>query len=135
VTPARPRPPVDCPVCGVAVAVTRLSCDACGTELTGRFAPCGLCALPDDDIALVRALLAAGGDAEAVGRTTGLGLRGVQRRLREASLRLGGEGVDEPAEPSAVTGPEAEGAGEGDDFLDRLARGVVEADEALRRLP
>lgn len=130
-TRTHPRPPADCPVCGVAVTVTRLTCEACGTELTGRFSPCGLCGLSDDDVALVRAVMAAGADLHEVARRTGFGPEVLEQRLRAAAAHLGHD--DAPSAPlSALPDDPAEPR---DDFLERLARGVVEADEALRHLP
>lgn len=134
----------------MAVTVTRLTCEACGTELTGRFQPCGLCGLGDDDVALVRELLVVGGDLDELCRRTGLGPDVVRRRLRTAAAHLGHDDADDdddealapfsfapgrdapgPARPADDTADDAAD----DDFLERLARGVVEADDALRRLP
>ena len=41
------RAPSDCPVCGDHLAVTRLGCGSCGSELAGVFRPCEFCALDD----------------------------------------------------------------------------------------
>lgn len=133
-TVARPRPPVDCPVCGFALEVTRLACQACGTELTGRFTPCPLCALSDGEVELVQAILVAGGDVDEAARRTDLGSDVVQEQLRAAAAHLGLPPTGpHPAASDRV--PADLGHGPDDDFLQQLARGVVEADDALRRLP
>ena len=132
-----PRPPADCPVCGFALTVTRVSCEVCGTELTGRFTPCGLCRLPAEDVAIVHALLATGGDVAGAARRTGVGVDRLRARLLAAAERLGIDHVDhehpDAAEAPALEAPDA--SDDSDDFLQRLAHGVVEADDALRHLP
>jgi hypothetical protein len=125
----------------MALMLTRLTCEACGTELTGRFMPCPLCALTDDETALVQAVLAAGGDPAEVARHTGLGSDPLRARLHAIAGRLGldiGSGRDpapHPAHHRDNAGTDADDddadVAEGD-FLQRLARGVVEADDALR---
>ncbi|MGH9196594.1 MAG: DUF2089-like zinc ribbon domain-containing protein, partial [Acidimicrobiia bacterium] len=37
-----------CPVCGETLALTRLSCDECGTEISGHFPTCEFCSLTPD---------------------------------------------------------------------------------------
>ena len=39
------RAPSDCPVCGDHLVVTRLGCGSCGSELSGVFGSCPICAL------------------------------------------------------------------------------------------
>ena len=56
------RPPHDCPVCGETLALTRLSCRVCGTELSGDFHACEFCALGDDERELLRVFLSSRGN-------------------------------------------------------------------------
>ena len=42
-------PPRNCPVCGDTMALTRLSCPSCETELAGNFESCEFCALGAED--------------------------------------------------------------------------------------
>ena len=60
--------PRNCPVCGDRLALTRLSCHACGTELSGSFAACEFCAMGTDDLALLRVFLASRGNLKEVER-------------------------------------------------------------------
>ena len=50
------RAPSDCPVCGDHLAVTRLGCGSCGSELAGVFAACPYCSLDDADAAMLPGL-------------------------------------------------------------------------------
>src|SRR6266511_4106725 len=62
------RPPRDCPVCGETLALTRLSCRACGTELSGDFQACEFCALTGEDRELLRVFLVSRGNMKDVQR-------------------------------------------------------------------
>ena len=63
------RAPSACPVCGDRLAVTRLGCGTCGTELAGLFAPCDYCALDDKESEMLRVFLASRGNLrEEIGR-------------------------------------------------------------------
>ena len=50
------RAPSDCPVCGEHLAVTRLGCTSCGTELAGLFAACPYCSLGQKDLDLLSSI-------------------------------------------------------------------------------
>jgi hypothetical protein len=103
--PSRPdrqlyRAPRDCPVCGDQLAVTRLGCGSCGSELAGVFASCEFCALNDKDTELLRVFLASRGNLREVEKH--LGVSYPTARLRFAEL-LGKLGLaDEPEESNPV---------------------------------
>ena len=100
--PHRHRAPSACPVCGDRLAVTRLGCGTCGTELAGLFAPCDYCALDDKESEMLRVFLASRGNLREVEKHLGvsyptararfndllrkLGLAAVEDRLAQASL-------------------------------------------------
>lgn len=90
-----------------------------------------MCGLSADDVVLVRELLVVGGDTDELSRRTGLGPDVVRQRLQAAAAHLGNNRDDAPVAPLSFA-PEADDEA---DFLERLARGVVEADDALRHLP
>ena len=54
--------PRDCPVCGERLALTRLTCHGCGTELSGDFASCEFCALGGEDRETLRVFLQSRGN-------------------------------------------------------------------------
>ena len=78
------RAPSDCPVCGEHLAVTRLGCAACGSELAGVFAPCEFCALTTAETDMLRVFLASRGNLREVEKH--LGVSYPTARLRFANL-------------------------------------------------
>jgi len=83
------RAPVDCPVCGDALAITQLTCRACGTELVGEFARCAFCALDEADLALLRVFLASRGNVREVGKYLGVSYPTARARFTGLLVRLG----------------------------------------------
>ena len=116
---AERRPPHDCPVCGDELALTRLSCSQCGTELSGAFEACEFCSLNAEDRELMRIFLASRGNMKELERH--LGVSYPTARARYDAL-LGKLGIERP-----TVDPEVE-------LLESLARGEVDVDEALDRL-
>ncbi len=115
------RPPRDCPVCGETLALTRLSCHACGTELSGDFQACEFCALTAEDRELLRVFLVSRGNMKDVQRH--LDVSYPTARLRFDGL-LTKVGLDRAAAP-------ADGRLE---VLQALSRGEIDPAEAERRL-
>lgn len=112
--------PKDCPVCGQRLALTRLSCEECGTELAGRFQACDFCSLPADDRDLLRVFLVSRGNMKELERHLGVSYPTARARF---DAMLGRLGLDRPAPESTRL-----------DLLERLATGAIDVDEALRRL-
>jgi hypothetical protein len=122
VSPARDHrhAPRDCPVCGDRLALTRLSCDECGTELAGHFEACEFCSLPPDDKEVLRVFLMSRGNMKELERHLGVSYPTARARF---DALLGRLGLDRPAPaPSRL------------DLLEQLASGGIDVDEALRRL-
>jgi hypothetical protein len=111
--------PRDCPVCGQGLALTRLSCESCGTELSGSFEACEFCALNKDDREILRVFLASRGNMKDLERH--LGVSYPTARSRFDGL-LGKLGIDRGGPDPTV------------ELLESLARGEVDIDEAERRL-
>ena len=112
--------PRDCPVCGVALALTRMSCRHCGTEVSGTFEACEFCALAPDDRSLLRVFLASRGNMKDVERHLGVSYPTARARYDALLGRLGIERPP-PASPRLST-------------LESLASGDIDVDEALKRL-
>ena len=112
--------PRDCPVCGGRLALTRLSCGACGTELSGSFEPCEFCSLSPDDREVLRVFLASRGNMKELERH--LNVSYPTARARFDSL-LGKLGIERPAPPSARV-----------ELLEQVARGELDVEEAMKRL-
>ena len=124
------RPPRDCPVCGDVLALTRLSCGACGTELSGGFEACEFCALTDDDRDLLRVFLASRGNMKELERHLGVSYPTARARYDALLGRIGIERTAGPendvADPS-IPDPDLE-------VLEAVARGEIDVDDALGRL-
>ena len=77
--------PRDCPVCGGKLALTRLSCRSCGTELSGGFETCEFCSLGREDRDVLRVFLASRGNMKDLERHLGdrflLGREAVEKLL------------------------------------------------------
>jgi len=118
--------PRDCPVCGDRLALTRLSCQACGTELSGAFEACDFCSLGSDDRQVLRVFLASRGNMKDLERHLGVSYPTARARFDTLLAKLG---IERPAAPAedADDGPSL-------DVLERLAQGDIDVDEALRRL-
>lgn len=97
----RHRAPSACPVCGDQLAVTRLGCGTCGTELAGLFAPCDYCALDDRESELLRVFLTSRGNLREVEKHLGVSYPTARARFNDLLRKLGLAGVEEA--PTALT--------------------------------
>lgn len=118
--------PSRCPACSGALAVTRLQCPACGTEVGGAFTLGGLAALPEPHASLLVLFMRVRGNMKEMERLLGLSYPTVRARLEEA---LQAAGLDRP--PGAV---EADLGAKRTAILDQLAQGAIGAAEASARL-
>jgi hypothetical protein len=115
------RPPSNCPVCNQRLATTRLTCPECSTELSGAFASCEFCVLTDEDRDVLRVFLASRGNMKDLERHLGVSYPTARARFDLLLNKLGIERAPAPA-PSRV------------ELMERVARGEIDIDEALRRL-
>jgi hypothetical protein len=118
------RPPRDCPVCGETLALTRLGCRACGTELSGMFEACEFCALGADERELLRVFLVSRGNMKELERHLGVSYPTARARFDALLATLG---LERPAAAAAAPSTRLE-------VLRSLARGDLDVDEAMRRL-
>ena len=114
-------PPRSCPVCGDTMALTRLSCPSCDTELAGNFESCEFCALGAEDREVLRVFLASRGNMKDLERHLGVSYPTARARFDALLTRLGLE-PPKAAAPSRV------------ELMEQVARGEIDIDEALRRL-
>ncbi len=116
------RAPSDCPVCGHHLAVTRLGCASCGSELAGVFSTCEFCALSDADNDLLRVFLASRGNLREVERHLGVSYPTARLRFDRLLEKLGlaGEPDDVPLTRDQV--------------LSEVASGALSPEEAARLL-
>jgi hypothetical protein len=78
-----------CPVCGSDMAVTRLKCARCATEISGDFTPCAFCRLDKEQERLITVFLKTRGSIREVERELGISYPTVRARLEEALQALG----------------------------------------------
>ncbi|GAA2755754.1 DUF2089 family protein [Actinopolymorpha rutila] len=130
------RPPRDCPVCGAGLQVTRLSCDACASELSGVFESCGFCGLTDTERDLLRVFLVSRGNMREVERHLGVSYPTARQRYADLLAKLGLEGAGSPVAPAGPAGPAGPNEPEQsrEDVLAMLARGEIDVDAAADRL-
>jgi hypothetical protein len=112
--------PRNCPVCGERLALTRLGCQECGTELSGMFEACEFCALGPEDRDVLRVFLTSRGNLKELERHLGVSYPTARARFEALLAKLG---LERPAPPP----PDM-------DVLNALASGDIDVDEALRRL-
>jgi hypothetical protein len=121
------RAPRDCPVCGQRLVVTRLGCQACGTELSGVFEPCEFCALSAEERTMLRVFLASRGNMKELERHLGVSYPTARARFDALFERLG---LASPEPPARFEEP-LPGRME---ILEALAQGRLDVDEAERQL-
>lgn len=113
------RPPRSCPVCGEVLAVTRLHCPGCATEVSGEFTSCEFCALLAEQRDLLGVFLSSRGNLKEIERHLGVSYPTARARVAELLTALG---LSTP-----TPDPQLE-------VLESLARGDIDVDEALNRL-
>jgi hypothetical protein len=126
------RPPRDCPVCGAGLAVTRLSCGSCGSELSGVFESCDYCALSDSERELLRVFLVSRGNMRELERHLGVSYPTARQRYADLLAKLGLEPADGAETPAAA--PEPQPKASRVDILARLAKGELDVDDAASLL-
>ena len=83
------RAPSDCPVCGDRLAVTRLGCGSCGTELAGLFSSCAFCALNESETEMLRVFLASRGNLRDLEKHLGVSYPTARLRFNQLLEKLG----------------------------------------------
>jgi hypothetical protein len=101
--------------------LTRLSCQECGTELSGDFESCEFCALSTADRRLLKLFLGSRGNLKAMERQLQLSYPTVRARVDSVLSRLGVDPKESPQESRL-------------NVLQALARGEVDLEQAEARI-
>jgi hypothetical protein len=120
VTTAPRSAPRDCPVCGGKLALTRLSCPDCTTELSGGFETCEFCSLGKEDRDVLRVFLASRGNMKDLERHLGVSYPTARARFDALLAKLGLSDKAVP-DPRLAT-------------LQQLANGEITVEQAEQRL-
>jgi hypothetical protein len=107
-------------VCGDQLALTRLSCPGCETELSGVFEACEFCSLDADEREMLRVFLQSRGNMKDLERHLGVSYPTARARFDKLLQRLDLEPLQEPADRLTL--------------LEALSRGEIDVGEALDRL-
>jgi hypothetical protein len=103
-----------------------LSCEDCGTELSGAFAACDFCALGDEDRQILRVFLSSRGNMKDVERYLGVSYPTARSRFDTLLGRLGLAPAPTAADEEAASAKKDERL----EVLEKLARGEVDVDAA-----
>ncbi|MBE3589581.1 MAG: DUF2089 domain-containing protein [Firmicutes bacterium] len=118
-----------CPVCGEPLEVTQLHCRACDTTIQGRFLLGKFAALTPEQWDFLEVFVRNRGNIREVERDLGLSYPAVRSRL-DALIEALGYSADNRETRREATRTREERV----DILERLSRGEIDADEALRLL-
>lgn len=102
------------------MALTRLGCPECDTELSGLFEACEFCSLDADDRDMLRVFLRSRGNMKELERHLGVSYPTVRARFDKLLARLGLESEDDGSDRL--------------DLLEALSKGEIDVTEALERL-
>ncbi|QSQ20655.1 DUF2089 domain-containing protein [Pyxidicoccus parkwayensis] len=125
--------PTRCPVCGEGTHVERVRCGACDTAVEGRFTTGWVQGLSPEQLAFVRVFLSCRGKIKDVEQALGLSYPTVVSRLDAVVAALGEDAPPVPPPPPPPPSPPRGGQRRAQ-ILDDLAAGLIDADEAARRL-
>ena len=118
--PDRRHAPRSCPVCGEQLAVTRLGCSGCDTELSGSFEACSFCSLDADEREALLVFLRSRGNMKELERHLGVSYPTARARFDRLLRKLGIEIEEQESDRLSL--------------LEALARGEIDVGEALGRL-
>ena len=108
-------------MCGERLALTRMSCPGCDTELSGVFEACDFCSLDASDRDVLRVFLRSRGNMKDLERHLGVSYPTARARFDKLLERLDlRPDDDEPSDRLSM--------------LEALARGEIDVGEALNRL-
>jgi hypothetical protein len=112
--------PRSCPVCGEGLALTRLGCPECETELSGFFEACEFCSLGAEDREMLKVFLRSRGNMKELERHLEVSYPTARARFDRLLDRLGIEPASD--EPDRLA------------LLEALSKGDIDVGEALDRL-
>lgn len=95
--------PTQCPSCGSTLAITRMTCISCGTEVSGSFSLSRLASLREPHASLLELFLRVRGNVKDMEKILGLSYPTVRKRLEEAFEAAGLEEEEPPLSAAELT--------------------------------
>ncbi len=127
------RAPHKCSVCGGKLTVTGLSCDTCGTVMTGRFDGCPFCSLSAEEMRFLLIFLKNRGSIKDVEREMGISYPTVRAALDNLIAALGLH-ESAPASASAADGDTAPARGEEEARPSRRGHAAMDTARARKEI-
>jgi hypothetical protein len=121
--------PTRCPVCEGATHIERVRCEQCASAVEGAFTLDWVGQLSRDQLSFVRVFLTARGKIKDVEQALGISYPTVVSRLDEVVAAITGS----PRSSARAPTPEPPPVNRLE-VLDALAQGLIDVDEAERRL-
>ena|ERR1041384_4086317 len=118
-----------CPVCAGDIYISELSCEDCGTRVSGKFESSPFCRLSEEQMEFLELFLRSRGNISGVGNELGMSYPTATKRLDAILTTLGWSDEIELAPPK----PDPRDA-ERAHILDLLDRGEITAEEAAKRI-
>jgi hypothetical protein len=118
-----------CPVCGEEMAVTRLQCRGCGSELSGFFGLERIYQLVPEQRHFLELFIKNRGNVMKVAEELGVSYPTARNRLSDVIAALGYEVSEEPEAVETGMSEEQRRA-----ILEQLATGEITSEEAVTRL-
>jgi hypothetical protein len=112
-----------CPVCDAQMEIVEIKCSSCGTTIQGNFEFNKLMLLDDEDLQFLMTLLRSKGNLKEVQSRLDISYPTAKLRLERLLQNLD---LYEEEKPSLGISRE--------EILDKLAKGVIKADEAVKLL-
>ena len=112
-----------CPVCGSDTEVTRISCEACDTNIEGHFKPCKFCRLTLEQKSFIDVFIKCRGNIKEVEKELGVSYPTVKNRLEDVAAAMGYK-----------VELEVPGGGKRKEILDKLNNSEISVEEALNLL-
>ena len=116
------RQPGACPVCKNKLTVTKISCESCGTELTGKFPQCKYCALDEKLSAFLDTFLRCKGNIKEMEKELNISYPTVKNLIDELLSAL----------DIATAEPEQEQNQDISDLLAKVESGEITAAQASK---
>ena len=120
-----PLIPQSCPSCASPLAVTQLTCTACGTGVVGKFELSPFFRLQPESLKFLEVFVRNRGNVKEMERETGESYWAIRRQLDEVIAEMG-------FEEKSQTGDEI--STQRQEILAQLSRGEINVQEATRLL-